>query len=463
MNHYRKPLSVVSIFAGLALVVAGLVASPAGAVQSTSSITYSCEVLLFGTVSVGTSSSPVTVTFDAPDSVTPGQTFQVTADVDPGLVNGPVAITAANGAKATMDLTVGGGTPGTAGATSNTNVTGPANGILPLPLLSADVTAGASGAVTVAAAQLRVRLSSGTLIRCNPASGSASLRVPITAPTTVDPDATTTTLDPDATTTTTEPAPTTAAPTTAAPTTAAPTTVAPRTAAPTTAAPTVAGPAQSQTVTRSELISYSCQAYLSGTATGPPTVDTQTVSITGVDRINPGQSFPVTLSITPGVTNGPVPQGAGEIVPSIEVSVAGGSPSPLRMTGAANASDVGAGGVIPVAPMSSSIRATASAGGTVDLKPGVMTMAIERFNASVVCTPASRPTVLSVSVVSTPLVVAGTSGSSGPGSSSFSNAAGGSTLATTGPVSTGALSFFGLALILGGVAVLRVGRARQEA
>ncbi len=468
MNHYRKPLSVVSIFAGLALVVAGLVASPAGAVTSTGSITYSCEVLLFGTVSVGTSSSPVTVTFDAPESVTPGQTFQVTADVDPGLVNGPVAITAANGAKATMDLTVGGGTPGTAGATSNTNVTGPANGTLPLPLLSADVTAGASGNVTVAAAQLRVRLSSGTLIRCNPAGGSASLQIPISSPTTLDPNASTTTLDPNATTTTTEPVsttvpPTTAAPTTAAPTTAAPTTATPTTAAPATAAPQPSGPSQSQVLTRSAPISYSCQAFLSGTATGPPTVDTQTVSIRGVDRVNPGQSFPVTVSVSPGVTNGPVPQGAGEIVPSIEVSVAGGSPSPLRMTGGANAGDVGAGGVIPVAPMSSSIRATASAGGTVDLKPGVMTMAIERFDASVVCTPASRPTVLSVSVVSTPVVVGGTSGSTGGSSGSSSSAAGASTLATTGPVSAGALSFFGLALVLGGVAVLRFGRARQEA
>ncbi len=216
-------------------------------------------------------------------------------------------------------------------------------------------------------------------------------------------------------------------------------------------------------MTKSALISYSCQAYLSGTATGPPTVDTQTVSIRGVDRVNPGQSFPVTVSVTPGVTNGPVPQGAGEIVPALEVSVAGGSPSPLRMTGTANTGDVAAGGVIPVSPMGSSVRATASVGGTVDLKPGVMTMAIERFNASVVCTPASRPTVLSVSVVSTPLVVAGSSSSPG-GSSSFSNATGSSTLATTGPVNAGALSFFGLAMVLGGVAVLRIGRARgQEA
>jgi hypothetical protein len=464
MNQYRKPFSVVSIIAGLALVVAGFVAAPAGAVESSGSITYSCEVLLFGTVSVGTSASPVTVTFNAPDSVTPGQSFDVTVDVDPGLVNGPVAITAANAAKATMDLTVGGATPATAGATSTTNVTGPANGTLPLPTLRATVTAGASGNVTVTAAQLRVRLSSGTLIRCNASTGSASLQIPISSPTTLDPDAPTTTLDPDATTTTTaKPAPTTAAPTTAAPTTAAPTTAAPPTAAPTTAAPAGNAPAQSQVITKSALISYSCQAYLSGTATGPPTVDTQTVSIRGVDRVNPGQSFPVTVSVTPGVTNGPVPQGAGEIVPALEVSVAGGSPSPLRMTSTANSGDVPAGGTIPVAPMNASVRATASVGGTVDLKPGVMTMAIERFNASVVCTPASRPTVLSVGVVSTPLVVAGSSSSPG-GSSSFSNATGSSTLATTGPVNAGALSFFGLAMVLGGVAVLRIGRARgQEA
>ena len=278
MTHYRKPLSVVSIFAGLALVVAGFVATPVGAAESSGSITYSCEVLLFGSVSVGTSSSPVTVTLEAPDSVTPGQTFAVTADVDPGLVNGPVAITPANAARATLDLNVGGGTPSTAGATSDTNVTGPANGILPLPLLSADVTAGASGSVTVAAAQLRVLLSSGTLIRCDIASGSASLQVPISTPTTMDPDATTTTVDPDATTTTTEPTPTTAAPSTAAPTTAAPTT-----AAPTTKAPTVAASAQSQTVTKSAQVTYSCQALLSGNPAGPPTVDTQTVTFKGVD------------------------------------------------------------------------------------------------------------------------------------------------------------------------------------
>ena len=462
MNQYRKPFSVVSIIAGLALVVAGFVAAPAGAVESTGSITYSCEVLLFGTVSVGTSASPVTVTFNAPDSVAPGQSFEVTADVAPGLVNGPVAITAANAAKATLDLTVTGATPVTAAATSNTNVTGPANGTLPLPTLKTNVTAGASGTVTVAAAQLRVRLSSGTLIRCNASTGSANLQIPISSPTTLDPNASTTTLDPSATTTTTAPAPTT----TAAPTTAAPTVppVAPTTAAPTptTAAPQTNAPSQSQVVTKSAPISYSCQAYLSGTATGPPTVDTQTVSIRGVDRVNPGQSFPVTVSVTPGVTNGPVPQGAGEIVPALEVSVAGGSPSPLRMTSAANSGDVPAGGTIPVAPMNASVRATASVGGTVDLKPGVMTMAIERFNASVVCTPASRPTVLSVSVVSTPLVVAGSS--TPGGSSSFSNATGSSTLATTGPVNAGALSFFGLAMVLGGVAVLRIGRARgQEA
>lgn len=130
------------------------------------------------------------------------------------------------------------------------------------------------------------------------------------------------------------------------------------------------------------------------------------------------------------------------------------------MTGAANTSDVAAGGTIPVAPMSSSVRATASAGGTVDLKPGVITMAIERFDASVVCTPASRPTVLSVNVVATPVVVAGSSTTAA--SSSGSSATGSSTLANTGLANAGGLSLFGLGLILGGAAVLRMGRARRD-
>ncbi|MFA9565316.1 MAG: hypothetical protein ACERLM_11515, partial [Acidimicrobiales bacterium] len=356
MTHYRKPLSVVSVVAGLALVVAGFVATPVSAAESGGSITYSCQALLNGTIPLGApSDSTATVTLTAPDSVAPGGSFQVAVDVDPGVGNGPAPVTPESGAIATMDLAVTGGSPATAQATSPTLVTGGPNAILEIPTLTDDVTAGASGTVDLTAGQLRVELASGFLVRCNVKSGSASIQVPITSGTT-DPDAPTTTLDPDATTTTS----TTVAPTTAAPTTAAPTTAAPTTAAPTTAAPTVAGPAQSQTVTKSAQVSYSCQAYISGSATGPPTVDTQTVTMTGVDRVNSGQTFPVTLSVRPGVTNGPVPQGAGEIVPSIEVSVAGGSPAPLRMTGAANSSDVGAGGTIPIAPMTSSVRATAS-------------------------------------------------------------------------------------------------------
>jgi hypothetical protein len=451
MTHYRKPLSVVSIVAGLALVVAGFVATPVSAAESAGSITYSCQALLNGTIPLGApADSTATVTLTAPDSVAPGGSFQVAVDVDPGVGNGPAAVTPASGAIATMDLAVAGGSPATAQATSPTLVTGAPNAILEIPTLTDDVTAGASGTVGLTAGQLRVELASGFLVRCNVKSGSASIQVPITSGTT-DPDATTTTLDPDATTTTS---------TTAVPTTAAPTTAAPTTAAPTTQAPTVNTPAQSQTVTKSAQISYSCQAFLSGAATGPPTVDTQTVSIKGVDRVNSGQSFPVTVTVSPGVTNGPVPQGAGEIVPSIELSVAGGAPSPLRMTGAANSSDVAAGGVIPIAPMSSSVRATASAGGTVDLKPGVITMEIERFNASVVCTPASRPTVLSVSVVATPVVVAGSSTTAA--SSSGSSATGSSTLANTGLANAGALTLFGLGLVLGGAAMLRMGRARRE-
>ena len=460
MIHYRKPLSVVSIVAGLALVVAGFVATPVSAAESSGSITFSCQALLNGTAPLGApSSSTATVTLAAPDSVAPGSTFEVAVEVDPGVGNGPVPVTPASGAIATMDLAVAGGTPNPAQATSPTLVTGASNAVLDIPTLTGDVTAGASGAVVLTAGQLRVELSSGFLVRCDVSSGSATIQVPITAPTTLDPDATTTTLDPDATTTTS----TTAAPTTAAPTTAAPTTAAPTTAAPTTKAPTVAGPAQSQTVTKSAQISYSCQALLSGAPAGPPTVDTQTVTITGVDRVNSGQSFPVTVSVSPGVTNGPVPQGAGEIVPSIEVAVDGGSPSPLRMTGAANTGDVAAGGTISVAPMSSSVRATASAGGTVDFKPGVITLAIERFDASVVCTPASRPAVLSVDVVATPVVVAGSSTTAGSSSSSSSSSAtGSSTLANTGLANAGALTLFGLGLVLGGAAMLRMGRARRE-
>jgi len=452
MTHYRKPLSVVSIVAGLALVVAGFVATPVSAAESSGSITYSCEVFLFGTAPLGAIDSPVTATLKGPDSVQPGASFDVSVDIAPGINNGPVAVTPANQAIATQDLGVTGGTPSSVGATSTELVLGPADGVLTIPTLTASVTAGNSGSVTLSAAQLRIQFSGGTFVQCDVKSGSASIQVPITSGTT-DPDATTTTLDPDSTTTT-------AAPTTAAPTTAAPTTAAPTTAAPTTAAPTVAGPAQSQTVTKSAQVSYSCQALLSGAPAGPPTVDLQTVTFKGVDKVNSGQSFPVTVSVSPGVTNGPVPQGAGEIVPSIEVSVDGGSPSPLRMTGAANTGDVAAGGTIPIAPMSASVRATASAGGTVDFKPGVITLAIDRFDASVVCTPASRPTVLSVNVVATPVVVAGSSTTAA--SSSSSTTASSSTLATTGLANAGALSLIGLGMILGGAAVLRMGRTRHD-
>jgi hypothetical protein len=452
MTHYRKPLSVVSIVAGLALVVAGFVATPVSAAESSGSITYSCEVFLFGTAPLGAIDSPVTATLKGPDSVQPGASFDVSVDIAPGINNGPVAVTPANQAIATQDLGVTGGTPSSVGATSTELVLGPANGVLTIPTLTASVTAGDSGSVTLSAAQLRIQFSGGTFVQCDVKSGSASIQVPITSGTT-DPDATTTTLDPDSTTTT-------AAPTTAAPTTAAPTTAAPTTAAPTTAVPTVAGPAQSQTVTKSAQVSYSCQALLSGAPAGPPTVDLQTVTFKGVDKVNSGQSFPVTVSVSPGVTNGPVPQGAGEIVPSIEVSVDGGSPSPLRMTGAANTGDVAAGGTIPIAPMSASVRATASAGGTVDFKPGVITLAIDRFDASVVCTPASRPTVLSVNVVATPVVVAGSSTTAA--SSSSSTTASSSTLATTGLANAGALSLIGLGMILGGAAVLRMGRTRHD-
>jgi LPXTG-motif cell wall-anchored protein len=425
----RRPARLT---AALTLTLAGLAVTsvaPAGAATSASAMSFSCA---FGSFAVPWST---TATLTAPDSVAPGGTATIGiafADAA-GPTNGAPAGIPVPAGTVTGSVSVAGGSAATVTASGGTTPAGPANGaVMPITGLSASVTAGSTGGTDLVATLDSVVVGLGAFgaMTCTPAAGSAraSIAVPI-----------------DDATPPTTPTPTTAPPTTAPPATTPPT--APTTAPPATPAPAPDSPAATQAViiSGSESISYTCVTTIGGNELGNETAN-QTVTISAPDKVNPGSSFSVSVKVSPGPANGPVPIEAGTMSSSIKVGVSGGTPGTLSLSGGSNSAVIQPQAKVPVPTVTGRVTATGAAGTSISYTAGVVSFSAPSLgNASVTCTPATDTVVLRTAIVDEPLILPG----QGPGGAG--GASGG--LPATGSTSTPLALVAGLLIALGAAAM----------
>jgi len=430
----RRP---VRLGAALTLTLAGLAvgATPAGAATGSSAMSFSCA---FGSFTVPWTT---TATLTAPDSVAPGGTAAVTiafADAA-GPNNGAPAGIPVPAGVVTGSVSVAGGSAATVTASGGSTPAGPANGaVMPITGLSANVVAGPDADADLVATLDSVVVTLGAFgaMTCTADAGSAhaSVTIPI-----------------DATTTPTEPPPVTTTPTT--PPTTPPATT-PPTAPPATDPPAPAGPdapsaTQSVLISGSESISYSCATVIGGSQLGSETAN-QTVTVTAPDKVNPGSTFSVSIKVSPGPSNGPVPIEAGTMSSSVKVGVSGGTPGTLSMSGGSNSAVIQPEAKVPVPTVTGRVTATGSAGSSITYTAGVVSFSAPSLgNASVTCTPATDTVVLRTAIVDEPVILPGADGPGGAGA--------GGGLPATGSNST-PLALIAALLIALGVGAVSVSR-----
>jgi len=311
-----------------------------------------------------------------PESVAPGETFDVTVDFDPQ-VNGPVAIRNPGDAIITAWWNVAGATENGDQESEAWENPDPIGVLEPYDIdpLVLTLTAGQSGSVDLEYKQLQL-LAIGTItLVCGSfdAQGNGTEVHPeISIPISGSSSGTTTTSTTVAATTTT------------------------------TVAEDVE-PYVAQVVVKSASIDYMCIPEVNGESQ-PDEAYPAEASIAAVDKVNKGQSFSVGLKLAPGPTNGPTAIPASQMNPAASVVVGGGSDAgTVEMKGSPNDSTIAAGKAIPLAPMQSSLTATGEPGTVITFKAGDLVIDASDQATVVRCTPESSPVILSTQIVSQPV------------------------------------------------------------
>lgn len=410
MRRRLASLLIVAVAVSLTTVALAASPSPVQAGQSSFSVEITCGFANPPAHNPGSAfaSSMVVV---APDSVLPGEAFAVTIDANP-MVNGPVAIVEADAAEISAIATVAGdaAAPGIKESAPWKNPTPiEANAQYDISPRTINVTAGAAGSVTVAFDKFRLfvpALNTSLYCAAYAPGGAQSAQVSVTVPigggdtttttsgdttTTTAGDTTTTTVAGDTTTTTVEDTTTTTIVEDTTTTTVGETT--------TTTIPSADYRSAAQKV------SYGCQVTVSGSDLGIETA-TQTITLTAPDRVNPGDSFSVTIKMSPGPESGPVPLAAGTQLPSAKISASGGaSPATATAKGSAIPSAISPNSIIPIPAMSAKFTATGSAGDTITFSPGTFVIDSPSLDARTTCRANSTPGIITTAIVSEPVQV----------------------------------------------------------
>ncbi|MEY9877449.1 hypothetical protein ABH931_006973 [Streptacidiphilus sp. MAP12-33] len=182
-------------------------------------------------------------------------------------------------------------------------------------------------------------------------------------------------------------------------------------------------------------VDYSCVTPI-GTKDASPTVT--------ISAIRNGDRYTLTESFASGVSSAPVPLGAGSMVPSTTVVVAGADNGQLTLTGPANSAAIPAN--TPIKPSDMTGTYVPGHTGEVKFAPGVLT--IKALGTTTTCTAVSKPG------ASLTLDVTAATGSGGVTGSTTGDDTSGST--TGGLANTGGndASFRALGLIGGTVLLL---------
>ncbi|MGI9665802.1 MAG: hypothetical protein ACR2N2_01705 [Acidimicrobiia bacterium] len=394
----RTALTVIALLAVFGSLV--LTAAPGKAASESQSLTMSCS---FTSPSPGTSPFSTVISLSAPDTVEPGQQFTITARTSP-MVSGPARAEAGDSVVSMiLDVT---GTSGYGAADQRTTTWANSEPIEPFASfspgpVSLTLTAPATPqelTVQFDQTQIWVGLLS-TYLNCWAWDGSSratpSLAITVASgdtTTTTEPGDTTTTTEPGDTTTTTEPGDTTSS------------TVGETTSS-TVESTTSSTIPQADTVSASQTVVYGCTPFVSGSNLGTESAS-QSITISAPDRVNPGDAFSVTIKMSPGPENGPVPLAAGtqRFKGTIGVS-GGGSPATLNVSGGTNSSDIAPNAVMRIPAMRGKVTATGQVGDSISYRPGTFTIDSPSLDARTVCKPTSQPIVLSTNIVAEPVAV----------------------------------------------------------
>ena len=393
-------IGVLFVVAALAALLAPFNPSQAAIIDTPPQTpTWTCD--FNGLASV----SPATVSLNLPDSVTPGQVFDVTANVTGGPKNGPVGASAITKFYSFARFEVTGATAPTIYSPPIEALAAPASAPVSLRPMTASVTAGSAGSVGVRLQNITIYgdLQGTTFFTyCTPAvTVAATVAIAAVAPTTIASTTTTPTTIPGQTTTTA--APTTTTTTIASTTTAAPTTTTTTIASTTTAAPTTTVPLsqEAKVVTRTVNFALACNIFDAAGVkfnSEPIAPNNVTATMTAPDKVGVGGAFTVGVRYDVPTINGPILLSPGNVNFEQTVGVAGGSPVALTMKAGPNTAAIPALGPVPIPAFTGTVTATAPAGGTVDLSLGLLNVhAVQGLDLFTKCVP-QDPTVVAAAM-----------------------------------------------------------------
>lgn len=137
------------------------------------------------------------------------------------------------------------------------------------------------------------------------------------------------------------------------------------------------------------------------------TIPLQTVQakVTAPDKVGVGGSFTVGVSFPTPTTNGPINLTPGNVTYSVDLSVAGGTPSPLVLRAGPNTTAIAAAAPVPIPAMAGAITASAPVGGEVAISLGALHTNVKQgLTLRTDCAPVGAPAVTGVAKVA---VVAG--------------------------------------------------------
>jgi hypothetical protein len=384
--------------------------------------------------------SPVTALLTLPAQVETGGTVNGTVRLDPGPMNGPIALPASSVVFA-VELAVTGGSPATVEATGVPAADIPVNTPTETPAMPFSVTATAAVGSEVTFGVKKVELRVNLVVPDSPPLEVVTLCLPtgdgldeLGSVDVVSKATTTTTSTTPASTSSTAPA-TLPPPTTAPPSTSTTSTTQPDPAPPTPttapATPTTASGGQAVLVESSATESFTCNIYDStGTQFNQNPIPPSTVKATIVlpDKVSVGGAISGSVRFDPGPMNGPIKLPAGTVNFAADLAVTGGSPATVRATGGPNAADIPANTASRIPDMPFQLTASAAAGSAV--KVGITKVEVQASNPAELvtsCQP-SGPAVAemaSVAVVAeavapppVPPAAAGGAGGSGSGGTS---------------------------------------------
>lgn len=324
--------------------------------------------------------SEMIVTF--PDSVAPGETFEVSVDFEPQK-NGPVAIRSAGDMVMSAIWTVS-GTTADGEVETDTQENTDAIGVLEeydVDPLVAEITARDSGSVDLRFEKIKI-IAIGTItLVCGAfdpdGSGTAinpSFSIPIGSSSGGGSGATGTTV----TSTTT-------------------------TVADTTTTTEALEPYVAQVQVETAQVQYMCVPEINGEQLDDEAFETP-VSIAAVDKVNEGQSFSVGVRFGNGPTNGSAEIAPSQLNSAATVGVGGGAAGPIEFKGGTNDTAIKPDASIPIAPMQTTLTASGSAGDTIEFFPGNLSVDVPDLATTITCSPEdSTSSVLSTEIVDQPV------------------------------------------------------------